>query len=119
MAPMFDPGFQVRKRRYDTEAHDNANPAMPDSYEVLPQKEFNSGASDGSLKKVALSVNDTLDGPVARNPKKTVNASKAVGYRARMLTTFECAGNALSTISGTKLPAGPNDDIFAGKNALG
>jgi len=91
---------------------------MPHSYEVLPQKGFNCGASDGSLKKATLSVNDTLDGPFARDPKKTVNASKAV-VQSKDLTTFECAGNALSILSGTKSPAGPEDDICAGKNALG
>ena len=47
VAPVLDSGVQVRNRCYDTEAHDNANPAMLDSYEVLPQKGFNSGASDG------------------------------------------------------------------------
>jgi len=88
VAPVLEPGSQVRKRRHYSEAHDNANPAMLDSH----QKGFNGAASDGFLKKAALSVNDTLHEPVARNPKKTVNASKAVRHRARMLTTLDAQG---------------------------
>lgn len=70
VAPVLDSGVQVRNRCYDTEAHDNANPAMLDSYEVLPQKGFDSGASDGFLKKAALSMNDTLDEPVAGTQRR-------------------------------------------------
>jgi hypothetical protein len=55
---------------------------MLDSCGVLPQNGFNSGASDGFFKKAALTVNDTLDEPVARNAKKTVNASKVMRHRA-------------------------------------
>jgi len=92
VTPVLDSGSQVRKRRHYTEAHDNANPATLDSQEVLPQKGFNGAASDGFSKKAALSVNNTLHEPVARNPKKTVNASKAVRHRATMLTTLNAQG---------------------------
>ena len=89
---VLDSGFQVLKRRRDTEAHDNANLAMLDSHKVLPQKEFDGGELDGFLKRAVLSVNDTLHEPVVRTPKKTVNASKAVGHRARMPTPSNAQG---------------------------
>jgi len=92
VTPVLDSGSQLRKDRHYTEARDNANPATLDIHEVLPQKGFNGAASDGSLKKAALSVNDTIHEPVARDPKKTVNASKAVRHRAKMLTTLNAQG---------------------------
>ena len=92
VVPVLDSDFRVRKRLRDTEAHDDANLTMLDSHEVSPQKEFEGGESDKFLKKAALPVNDTLHEPVVRTPEVTVNASKAVGHRARMSTTLNAQG---------------------------